>query len=126
MDIKIIKDEENRLLRRRDLQISIDHLSQGTPKRADIQSKLAAQLGVKPELVFLVQIRVLPGRNSTTCNVEIYNDAARAQLVVPEHIRMRTNPAEAAAKKEKEKQLAAKAKDSAKGKPKGKAAKPAK
>jgi ribosomal protein S24E len=126
LEIKIVKDEENKLLNRRDLQISIDHPSQGTPKRADLHSKLAAQLGVKPELVFITGTKTLTGKNSTICNVEVYSDTKRAQLVVPEHIRMRTNPAEAAAKKEKEKQLAAKAKESSKEKPKVKASKPAK
>ena len=123
MEIKIVRDDENKLLNRRDLQISIDHLSEGTPKRADLQNKLAAQLGVKPELVFVTKIKTLTGKNLTLCDVQIYNDLKRAQLVVPEHIRIRGNPAEKAAKKEKE--AAAKAKGVPKEKPKA-PAKPAK
>ena len=118
LDIKIVEDTPNRLLDRRDLKVLVIHEGEGTPKRADLQAKLAAQLGVGTELVLVTKIDALTGQNSTQCNVQIYKDPKRVMLVVPNHIRARGNPSE---KKTSKKGKGA-SKD--KGKPKDKVEKP--
>jgi len=120
LDIKIVEDTPNRLLDRRDLKVLVTHEGEGTPKRADLQAKLATQLGVGTELVLVTKIGALTGQNSTQCNVQIYNDPKRVMLIVPNHIRARGNPSE------KKKETSTKGKEASKdkGKPKDKVEKP--
>jgi ribosomal protein S24E len=122
LEIKIIEDTPNKLLDRRDLKVLVTHEGEGTPKRADLQAKLAAQLGVGTELVLVTKIKALTGQNSTQCNVQIYDDPKRVMLVVPDYLRERGNPSE----KKKKKETSAKGKDASKdkGKPKDKVEKP--
>ena len=122
MDIKIVEDTPNRLLDRRDLKVLVTHEGEGTPKRADLQAKLAAQLGVGTELILVTKIGSLTGQNSTQCDVQIYKDQKRVMLIVPNHIRARGNPSE----KKKKKETSTKGKEASKDKvkPKDKVEKP--
>ncbi|MDG6243557.1 MAG: 30S ribosomal protein S24e [Methanolobus sp.] len=80
MEIKIIKDKNNALLDRRELNISVK-FDGATPSRNDVRSKLAAMLTVPIELVIVQKIDNEFGKQEINAYVKIYEDEARMKQV---------------------------------------------
>ncbi|WP_407355800.1 30S ribosomal protein S24e [Methanolobus sp. WCC5] len=80
MDIKIIKDKNNALLNRRELNISVK-FDGATPSRKDVKDKLAAMLTVPIELVIVQRIENEFGKQEVNVYVKIYEDAARMKQI---------------------------------------------
>ena len=89
MKLKVLNESYNPLLRRKDLNIEVEHLSTGTPNRSSIQKQLSSKLGVDEKKVYIIGIITLTGTNKSICKVECYDDVATGDLVVPVYIRER-------------------------------------
>lgn len=85
MDIKIIKDKNNALLDRRELNLAIT-FEGATPSRSDVREKLAAMLTIPLELVVIQKIQNEFGKQELKAYVKIYSDKARMEQVEESYV----------------------------------------
>jgi small subunit ribosomal protein S24e len=85
MDIKIIKDKNNALLNRRELNLTVT-FDGATPSRNDVKSKLAAMLNAPLELVIIQKIENEFGKQELKVYVKIYEDEARMKQVEESYV----------------------------------------
>ena len=122
MDLKVRQDTYNPLLKRKEVEVEVDHGGQGTPSRIDLRKAVASKFSTKPENVYVIDVDTKTGTQSALCQIEVYDDAKTAQETVPKYIQTRNLPPEE--RKQVREQEAKK--EEAKAKPeKPKAAKPA-
>src|SRR3972149_9565771 len=94
MKIKITKEQQNRLLKRKEITFEIDHSqTRGTPQRLEIRNKLAEVLKTKPELVYVKLVETKTGTMKATGQANAYETVEQAKRVEPEYIIARNTPA---------------------------------
>jgi small subunit ribosomal protein S24e len=95
MEVKIVSSKSNPLLKRKEVQFSIEHGPQSkTPARLDVRKALASELKLAEELIFIRDMRTLTGTGTTMGHANAYQTAAQAKVVEPEYIVKRNNPSE--------------------------------
>jgi len=94
MELKIRQEEYNALLKRKEIHAEVDHDEAGTPSRIDLRKAIASKYGVKPESVYVIDVRTKTGTQSAVCEVQVYDDQKGAQDTVPKYIRTRNLPPE--------------------------------
>ena len=94
MEIKVSNESYNPLLKRKEINLEIDHKGEGTPQRFDIRKRMASKLGAKIENVFVVGLHTSTGLQKTVCSLQIYDDPSLALSTVPEHMVIRNLPPE--------------------------------
>jgi len=94
MEIKVSDESYNPLLKRKEINLEIEHRGEGTPQRFDIRKRMASKLGAKIENVYVVALRTSTGLQKTFCSLQVYDDPRMASSTVPEHIAVRNLPAE--------------------------------
>ncbi len=93
MKIEILKEFENLLLDRKELECIIRHPKLGTPTRAEIREKLAALLNVKDkESLVVTKILSEFGISATKIYARVYDSASEAEKMEPSHIIKRNRP----------------------------------
>ncbi len=80
MDIKIIKDKNNALLNRREMDLRVN-FEGATPSRNTVKAKLAAELTVPVGLVVVQNMKNDFGKQELNTYVKIYEDEARMKQV---------------------------------------------
>ncbi len=99
MEIKIVKEQQNRLLKRKELDFEVDHAqTKGTPSRAEIRNKLAEILKTQADMVYVKRVETKTGTMIATGEANVYDSMDQAKLIEPEYIVNRNIPQE---KKEK-------------------------
>ena len=94
MEIKIIQQQQNILLKRKEISFEIDHTqTKGTPSRVEIRHKLAEMLKTKPELVYVKLVETKTGTMKATGQANAYETVEQAKRVEPEYIIARNTPA---------------------------------
>jgi small subunit ribosomal protein S24e len=95
MEVKIVSSKSNPLLKRKEVQFSIEHGPQSkTPARLDVRKALASELKLAEELIFIRDMRTLTGTGTTMGHANAYQTAAQAKVVEPEYIVKRNTPSE--------------------------------
>jgi small subunit ribosomal protein S24e len=94
MEVKVLSERYNPLLRRREIQVEISHLGQGTPTRASAKELLASELKLDKEILVIRKIITKTGMNKTICEAEVYGDPELMKMVFPKHIIERETPKE--------------------------------
>jgi small subunit ribosomal protein S24e len=81
MELKIVKNKENNLLARREVEFSIRHDGATTPSRVQARQLLASELGTKTENVVIAEMGSEYGVGATYGYARAYKsaDAARSQ-----------------------------------------------
>ncbi|WP_440947297.1 30S ribosomal protein S24e [Methanosarcina sp. T3] len=100
MDIKILKDKNNSLLNRRELDFIVKYEG-STPSRSDVRNKLAAMLNAPLELLIIQRIKTEYGMQESKGYAKLYADEARMKQVEQEYI-LKRNPAPGAESEEEE------------------------
>jgi len=101
MEIKVSNEFYNPLLKRKEINLEIEHTGEGTPQRFDIRKRMAAKLNTKIENVFVVSLNTATGLQRSTCSLQVYDDPHVASSTVPEHVAVRNlSPEERAKVKE--------------------------
>ncbi|AAM07050.1 TPA: 30S ribosomal protein S24e [Methanosarcina acetivorans] len=100
MDIKILKDKNNSLLNRRELDFVVKYEG-STPSRSDVRNKLAAMLNAPLELLIIQRIKTEYGMQESKGYAKVYADEARMKQVEQEYI-LKRNPAPGAEAEEEE------------------------
>ena len=85
MDIRIIKDNKNSLLNRRELDFIVKYEG-STPSRNDVKNKLAAMLNAPLELLVIQRIKTEFGMQEAKGYAKLYEDAARMKEVELEFV----------------------------------------
>ena len=90
MELQIIKDKKNPLLKRREVSIKINN--KGTPSRIDVKNKLAAIANSKPELIVIEHLDTTFGKMELTGTVSIYESEERLKQIAQKHLMARGVP----------------------------------
>ncbi|MGZ4925090.1 MAG: 30S ribosomal protein S24e [Halobacteriota archaeon] len=91
MQIEVIKEENNELLTRKQLQLKIQHEA-ATPARLEVRDKVAADFKIAPERVIIDNMQTAFGKKETTAYVKIYESAEAARQIEQAHILKRNTP----------------------------------
>jgi len=95
MEIKILADSENALLKRREVRFQVDHKQTGnTPPRLEVRKALATELKLNSDLVFIKKFKTKTGTNTAIGIANVYDSSEQAKLIEPEYIVKRNIPPE--------------------------------
>jgi small subunit ribosomal protein S24e len=103
MEIKIVSTKENPLLKRKEVDFTVeqDALVQ-TPNRLDVKKALATKLKVNEELVFVKQMQTMTGTHNTVGNATAYETIEQARFIEPDYIIKRNSSKEESKEEENE------------------------
>ena len=94
MDAKIVSKKENPVLRRTEVQFTIEHTQGKTPGRLDVKRVIASQLQVSDKLVFIKKMKTLTGTNTAVGEATAYQSEGQAKIIEPAYIIKRNSPPE--------------------------------
>jgi len=94
MELKIVSKKENPVLKRIEVQFTVEHNQAKTPGRLDIKRSVASQLQVSDKLVFIKKMDTLTGTSITVGEANAYQSEAQAKIIEPEYIVKRNSPPE--------------------------------
>jgi small subunit ribosomal protein S24e len=93
MKVKIVSNEQNPLLKRREVAFSIEHDKDGgTPTRGEVRNQLAQMLKTDLELVYIKQLETKTGTSVAVGEANAYESVEQAKLLEPKHIIARNTP----------------------------------
>ncbi|MCS7115287.1 MAG: 30S ribosomal protein S24e [Nitrososphaerota archaeon] len=103
MEIKIISETENSLLKRKEVVFQAEHSQTGsTPPRAEVRAAIAKALRKDLEVVFIKRMETKTGTKTAVGIAHVYDSIDYAKLIEPEYIVKRNMPTEKQEKKEGE------------------------
>ena len=94
MEIKVLDQVHNPLLKRKEVKVEITHSGAGTPDRFTIRKELASRLNVKLDNLYVIDMETKTGMEKTRCDVEVYDAPENARKIVPNYIIVRNKPPE--------------------------------
>lgn len=95
MDLRIVSQKENPLLKRKEVQFQVNHGPKGkTPARIDVKRSLASALQTSEQLVFVKRMKTLTGTSTAVGFATAYETAEQAKLIEPAYIIKRNSPPE--------------------------------
>jgi len=123
LEIRILTQTENPLLRRREVTVEVDQGKSGTPDHTAVRKAIASRLNANPETVYIVKMQTLTGMHRTICNVDVYESPDIAKTVLPRYVVERNFPSDKKVEKKETPKPGARAETSKpkaeeKGKPK--------
>ena len=104
MKLKVISENYNPLMKRKEINIEISHEKTGTPDRISLRKSIINKFKSKEDNVYIIKLDTDTGTNRSLCHTEIYDDAKYARNVIPKHIIERNFPSEKEVKEEKPKE----------------------
>ena len=102
-EVKLLKEYENPLLERKEVEFEVTHVKASSPSRFEVKEKLAEKLGVDPKFVYIIKMETKTNTWKTFGIAHVYNSEERAKLLLPKHIILRNLPKKEKEKVEKEK-----------------------
>jgi len=103
MDVKIISEKENMLLKRREVHFQVEHNQTGsTPTRLEVRKAIASVLKKDVDLVFVKRLETKTGTHTAVGLANVYDSVEQALLVEPEYIIKRNVPPEKPEEEKKE------------------------
>jgi len=95
LEVKIVQQQYNPLLKRKELAFEIKHeQARGTPSRLEVRQKLAEQLKTNLELVFVKRFETKTGTMTARGEANAYDTVEQAKLVEPQYLIERNVPKE--------------------------------
>jgi len=95
MKVKIVSTKENPLLKRKEVNFTVEQDIRGkTPTRVEVKKALAAELKTSEELVFVEKMQTLTGTNVAAGAANAYETMEQARRIEPEYIVKRNIPPE--------------------------------
>jgi len=102
MEVKIISDKENSLLKRKEVHFQIEHSKTGaTPNRLEIKQAIANVLKIDTSLVFVKKSETKTGTHTVVGTASVYDSIEQARLIEPEYVIKRNVPPEKPKEEEK-------------------------
>ncbi|VVB51057.1 30S ribosomal protein S24e [uncultured archaeon] len=90
MEIQIIKDKTNPLLKRREISVAVKNKTTAT--RIELKNKLAALLNSKPELIVVERLDTIYGKQEMAGTVSLYETEERLKQLAHQHLIARDAP----------------------------------
>jgi small subunit ribosomal protein S24e len=101
MEIKITSQKYNPMLKRKEVDVQIEHGEIGsTPPRKDIRKAVAVELKTDENIVFVKKFETKTGTHTAVGVANIYDSIEQAKLIEPEYIVKRNIPPETKPKEE--------------------------
>ncbi len=95
MEVKIIAEKQNPMLKRREVDFRIEHgQTGGTPGRLEVRKALAAALKLDENVVFVKKFETKTGTSTANGVAHVYDTVDQAKLIEPEYIIKRNIPPE--------------------------------
>lgn len=104
MEVKILSQKENPLLKRKEIQFNVAHAAGATPPRLEIRRAVADALRANVDLLFVKKFETRPGMHSALGVANLYDSAEQARLIEPEYIVKRNVPPPAKQAEEEKKE----------------------
>ena len=98
MELKILEERPNPLLKRVEYRFEVDHATQGTPSRDEVRGELAKAVKTPKDRVVVEEMHARYGTAHTLGRAAAYQSTAALQAVVRDHIQVRNGLKEKAAK----------------------------
>ncbi len=98
MEIKIVEERTNPLLKRRELRFEVAHATAATPTRDTVRTELAKEVHAAKDRVIIERLRPRFGTAVTRGEANVYESADAAKSITREHILVRNGLKEKAAK----------------------------
>ncbi len=89
MEIKVLEEKLNPLLKRREFSFEISHATAATPKRDDVRTEFAKVANAPKDRVIIERMRARYGTATTRGEAMVYESADAAKAIVREHILIR-------------------------------------
>jgi len=103
MEVKILSENENPLLKRREVVFQVDHDQTGsTPPRLEVKNAIAKLLKTDANLVFIKKLETKTGTRRAIGLANVYESIEHAKLIEPEYIVKRNMPPEKSKEEGKE------------------------
>ena len=83
MNIKILEEKDNAILKRKELLLEIDFLDK-TPSNEEMKKELAKKFNTKENLVAVKQINQIFGKRTCKVKANIYNDEKSLKEIEPQ------------------------------------------
>jgi small subunit ribosomal protein S24e len=90
MEIQIIKDKTNPLLKRREISVAV--INKTTATRIELKNKLAALLNSRPELIVVEHLDTIYGKQEMVGTVSLYETEERLKQLAHQHLIARDAP----------------------------------
>ena len=94
VNIVVLKELDNRLLSRKQIDFKIIHQQMPTPSRAEVRSKLAAQLNVNPKAIIIHKLDGRFGQGITVGFAKIYDSPEKVEEIEFKYLIKRNQPKE--------------------------------
>ncbi|MEM3769931.1 MAG: 30S ribosomal protein S24e [Candidatus Bathyarchaeia archaeon] len=95
MEVKILSENVNPLLKRKEVVFQVDHNQTGsTPQRLEVKSTIAKLLKTDANLVFIKKLETKTGTRKAIGLANVYDSIEHAKLIEPEYIVKRNIPPE--------------------------------
>jgi len=92
MEIKILSQNDNPLLKRKEIRFDVAHVASATPTRLEIRRAVADALKANVDLLFVKKFETRPGMHTAAGVANLYDSADQAKLIEPEYIIKRNVP----------------------------------
>lgn len=100
MEIKILSEKENPLLKRKEVMFQVEHSQTGsTPPRMEVKAAIARALKKDLDLVFVKKMETKTGTRMAIGTANVYDSVDHAKLIEPEYVVKRNMPVEKQEKK---------------------------
>jgi small subunit ribosomal protein S24e len=103
MEIQIISQKENPLLKRKEVQFNVEHDTGSTPPRQEVRRAVATALKSNVDLLFVKKFETKTGTHTAVGTANLYESIEQARLIEPEYIVKRNVPPEKPKEEAKEK-----------------------
>ncbi|MEM3458263.1 MAG: 30S ribosomal protein S24e [Candidatus Bathyarchaeia archaeon] len=102
MEIKIVSEKQNPVLKRREVCFHVEHNQTGsTPPRLEVRKAVASALKKDADLVFIKKLETKTGTHFAVGVANVYDSIEQARLIEPEYIIKRNIPPEKPKEEEK-------------------------
>jgi len=102
MEVKIVSQKENSLLKRSEVHFQVEHGQTGsTPPRLEVRKAVANALKKDADLVFVKKFETKTGTHTALGIANVYDSVEQARLIEPKYIIERNVPPEKPKEEEK-------------------------
>jgi small subunit ribosomal protein S24e len=92
MQVQILSQKENPLLKRKEIHFQVRHEASSTPPRLEVRRAVADALQANVDLVFVKKCETRAGMHAALGVANLYDSVEQAKLIEPEYVFKRNVP----------------------------------
>ncbi|MGP8073134.1 MAG: 30S ribosomal protein S24e [Thermoplasmata archaeon] len=98
MEIRVLEEKANPLMKRREFAFEVSHATAATPRREEVRGEFAKVVKAPKDRVIIERMRARYGTATTRGQAMVYDSADAAKAIVRDHILVRNGLKEKVAK----------------------------